>query len=128
MKRKFIEPGVFDNYHKLSSFELSSGLLQLISFLQHFQIIDVSKCSRYLRKRLLPSSVVRTMYKFPKICTDVKPLHMSFPENAMQFPKRMKMYVPQLISACVNFNANFKSEIWQNLKKLGLLANQSRIS
>jgi hypothetical protein len=128
MKRKFIEPGVFDNDHQLSSLELSSGLLQLIGFLQHFQIVDVSKCSRYLRKRLLPSLVVRTRYKFPKICADVKPLHMSFPENSMRFPKRMKTYVPQLISACVHFNANFKSEIWKNLKHLGFLANQSRIS
>jgi hypothetical protein len=108
----------------LSSLETSSGLSHLIAFLSHVEVKRLSKASRYLRKRLLPWLVVHTVYKFPKVCADVKPLHMSFPEKSKGFGK----FVPQLISAFVHFNANFKSEIWTNLLTLGLYVNQSKIS
>jgi hypothetical protein len=124
MKRKFVTVETFNNSHLLSSLEKSSGLLHLIVFLTHLDVRKTSKCSRYLRKRLIPWLTTHTVYKFPKVCTDVKPLHMTFLEKSKGFGK----FVPQLISAFVHFDANFKSKMWKQVQTLGLYVNQSKIS
>ncbi len=124
MKRKFASIVTFENVHKLSKLETSSGLTNLLGFLKHIDVKNLSRSSRYLRKRLIVWLINHSVYRFKKVCEDIKPLHMSFPEHSKGYGKT----ITNLLSANVYFNANFKSKIWINLKKLVLYVNQSGVT